>query len=164
VGFSGSRHLPPASSLVVRRVVAGVVASGLGVAVGCAAGADAFVRSACLSASVFYARSRSAAHLARRSVALVRAVAASGPGAAMVGFPVRPCPVGLSPSAQPGQCFCGLGSGTWASLALAAGLGLPVVVFCPAGALPASWGSWSPVVSGAFAGGWLLCPAQPRLL
>jgi hypothetical protein len=142
-------------------VVAGVVASGLGVAVGCAAGADAFVRSACLSASVFYARSRSAAHLARRSVALVRAVAASGPGAAMVGFPAGPCPVGVVPGPR---WVSGFGSGTWASLALAAGLGLPVVVFCPAGALPASWGSWSPVASGPFAGGWLLCPAQPRLL
>lgn len=108
-----------------------------------------------------------AGRLASRSAALVSAVAASGAGCGFVGFVSSPCPVGLVPSASPSVCFCGSGSGSWASLTLAAGLGLPVVVF-PVGALagpsalPASWGSWSPL-SGAWSGGFHLVPASPAL-
>ena len=105
--------------------------------------------------------------LAGRSVALVSAMAASGSGRGFVGFVSSPCLPGLVPSAFVSVCFSGHGSGSWASLALAAGLGLPVVVF-PVGAsaslsaLPASWGSWSPL-SGAWSGGFRLLPASPAL-
>lgn len=167
VGFSGSRSLGSSWAGLVRRVVAAVLAGGRGVAVGCAAGADQAVRSAAPGASVFAVASgrwgSGPGAFAARSVALVRAVAVSGAGAGFVGFVARPCPVGLVPCARP---FVGLGSGSWASLALAAWLGLPVVVFwCGPGSvaqLPLSWGCWSPVVSGPFAGGWLLSVSARR--
>jgi hypothetical protein len=158
---------------VVARAVAGVLAAGRGVAVGCAAGGDSLVRAAAPGRCVVFSVASGAwgsgrGAFAGRSAALVRAVAASGAGAGFVGFVAGPSPAGLVPSALASVCFRGLGSGSWASLALAAGLGLPVVVFwCGSGpaALPAGWGPWSPVGSGAFAGGWLLSPgaASPRL-
>lgn len=160
VGFSGSRALSPAFAPLARRVVASVVASGRGVAVGCAPGLDAVVRSACPSAVVFSAASFGVGRssFARRSVALVSACSA------LVVFPASPCPSGLVPSASSSACFCGLGSGSWASAAFAAGLGLPVVVFpCGFSALPA-WGSWVVAGSGCWASGFrLVAPAQPAL-
>lgn len=159
VGFSGSRRLPPPFAPVVSGVVASVLAGGRSVAVGCAAGADAFVRAAAPSAAVFSASAfgsgRSA--FARRSVALVRAVSVGGPGSGLVVFPAAPCPAGLVPSARSSACFCGLGSGSWASAAFAAGLGLPVLVFpCGFSALP-PWGTWVPAAaSGVWAQGFRL--------
>jgi hypothetical protein len=116
-----------------------------------------------------------AGRLASRSATLVSAVAASGVGCGFVGFVSSPCPAGLGPSSSPSACFSGSGSGSWASLALASGLGLPVVVFPlgelapagPAGTLPASWGSWTPLGSSgsspAWSGGFRLTPASPAL-
>jgi hypothetical protein len=131
VGFCGSRHLPASFAPAVGRVVAAVLSSGRGVAVGCAPGADALVRQAAPGAVVFpvasgrWGSGRRA--LAARSAALVRAVAASGPGAAFVGFVAAPCPPGVVParswrSGSPP-------SGSWSTLALAAGRGLPVTAF-----------------------------------
>jgi hypothetical protein len=75
-------------------------------------------------------------------------------GAASSGSSLRPVQIGLGPSPSPSACFSGYGSGSWASLALASGLGLPVVFPVgalasadPAGVLPTSWGSWSPLGS-----------------
>lgn len=164
VGFCGSRSLPASFAPAVARAVAGAGS----VAVGCAAGADALVRSSALSLgrplSVFsvasgrFGSGRSA--FARRSVACVRSVAAV-PGAAFVGFVSSPCPPGAAParSWRSGRPV----SGSWSSLALAAGLGLPVFVFwcgAPAGWLPvpSAWGSWSAVPAGPFAGAFLLVP------
>jgi hypothetical protein len=151
---------------LVAEVVAGVLASGRGVAVGCAAGTDGLVRSAvagAFSASALavlpvrvfpaslFPASSVAGSFARRSAAVVRFVAASGLGAEFIGFPLVACPAGLRPSSSASACFCGLGAGTWATLAFAAGLGLPVLVF-PAAvfALPA-WpgGAWSAVSGGS---------------
>jgi hypothetical protein len=164
-GFSGSRVLPASFAGLVSAVVGAAVASGLGVAVGCASGADALVRSAAPGARVFRASAFGSGRtaLVRRSVALVRAVAVSGSGARFFGFVVGPCPRSVSPSASSSACFCGGGSGSWASLAFAVGLGLPVVVFwCGSGApaLPAWWGgSWAPASVGGVAG-WRFVPAQ----
>jgi hypothetical protein len=151
--------------------VEAVLSSGRGVAVGCARGADALVRSVCPSSVVFHAASfavpgvSSRSALVMRSVSLVRAVAASGPEAAFVVFHSRPCPPGLLPSASSSACFCGLGSGSWASAAFAAGLGLPLVVF-PCGfslaQLPSSWGSWVCAGAGVWASGFRLVPRQAR--
>ena len=171
VGFSGSRSLPPAFGGLVSAVVSSVLASGRGVAVGCAPGLDAAVRAACPSAVVFAVASGAwgggAAAFARRSAALVSAVAASGAGAGLLVFPAAPCPSGLLPSASSSRCFCGLGSGSWASAAFAAGLRLPLVVFpCGFSALPPSWGVWVPAAaSGVWASGFRLVPpaAQPAL-
>ena len=171
VGFGGSRVLPPVFRPLVSACVRSVLAGGRGVSVGCAAGADAFVRSAAVSLgsrpAVFRAssfRGARVAALALRSAACVRFCAASGSGAGFVVFVSSPCPVGLRPAVS---WVSGFGSGSWASAALAAGLGLPVVVFplfpgCGAGAgvgLPPSWGRWVPAAaSGCWSGGFRLVP------
>lgn len=174
VGFSGSRSLSAACAPAVAALIGAVLASGRGVAVGCAPGLDQYVRQVCPSAQVFqvaaFGSGRSA--LARRSAALVQAVAASGPGAELVVFPGRVCPSGLVPSASSARCFAGFGSGSWSSAALAVGLGLPVSVFgLPAGQLPASWGAWVPAfpvsapaaASGAWVSGFrLVRPASTQ--
>ncbi|MBK8752301.1 hypothetical protein [Candidatus Contendibacter odensensis] len=157
VGFSGGRRLPSVFRPLVAGVAAGVAAGGRSVVVGCAGGADGFVRSAVPGAAVFRAASfgTSRAAFAARSVALVRAVAAGGVGSGLVVFPAAPCPAGLLPSPRSLACFCGLGSGSWASAAFAAGLGVRVVVFpCGFSALP-PWGLWRPL-AGAWSGGFLL--------
>ena len=167
VGFCGSRFLSPASSSLVAGVVCSVLAGGRLVAVGCATGADALVRSAAPGASVFRASSfgMGRSSFARRSAALVSAVSSSGPGAGFVGFVSSPCPPGVAPSPSPSRCFSGAGSGSWASLALAAGLGLPVVVFpveLTSSVLPfSSWGgSWAPL-AGAWSGGFRFVGPPP---
>jgi len=112
---------------------------------------------------------RSPAALAARSAAMVSAVAAAGPGSFLVGFVSSPCPQEkkrgggspLSPSRSSSRCFAGYGSGTWASLAFAGGLGLRVVIV-PCGlpslsALPTWWGRWAPAgAAGVWSLGWSL--------
>lgn len=159
VGFSGSRRLRGRPAARCRSVAASVASAGLSVLVGCARGADAAALAGAPSAQVFRARGRSPRALVARSVSFVRALAAS-PAPLLVSFPGCPCPAGLAPAARWVSC----GSGSWSSAALAVGLGVPLVVFLPAGALPPSgWGAWSFVSSGLFAGGWLLQPPQLSL-
>lgn len=157
VGFSGGRRLSAVFRPLVAGVASAVVAGGRPVFVGCASGADRFVRSVAPSAVVFaVAPPLSPAAFAARSVRLVRAVAGSGPAAGFVVFPSAPCPPGLLPSSRSSACFCGSGSGSWASAAFAVGLGLPVVVFpCGFSALP-PWGFWRSAGAGVWSGGFLL--------
>ena len=163
VGFSGSRSLCSSSAPLVGGLIASVLQSGRGVAVGCAPGLDSLVRSSCSSARVFRAASYSPADLVARSCLCVRSVAASGAGAGWVSFPDCRCPSGLAPSSVDSFCFCGLGSGSWASAALAVGLEVPLVVFgVPSSSLPSSWGSWAALSSGAWSGGFMLSPAPVR--
>lgn len=164
VGFTGSRSLSAQSQPLVAQVVAAV--SQRGIAVGCAAGLDKIVRSACPAAMVFSVKQQPQnipypARLARRSVAMVAHVAATSQPL-IIGFPVGPCPAGLVPSPSSSACFSGKGSGTWASLAYAVGLGLPVVVF-GCSSLPA-WGQWSAALGQlGQLGGVQLGPAQAGL-
>ncbi len=140
VGFSGSRR--PAGAVSSKALLSAIAAvpTSARVVVGCAAGVDAVVRLACPQAQVFsvasgqFGRGKSA--FARRSIACVQSVAAAGPASLWVSFPASACPVGLLPSASPQECFCGSGSGTWASLALAVGLGVRSLVFLPDGIQP----------------------------
>lgn len=133
IGFSGSRSSVPA--------VCGSVASLVScpVFIGCAAGVDSFFRGVFPAARVFSVASFGSGRgaFAARSVALVRAVASGG--GVFVSFPSSPCPVGLLPSASSSRAFCGFGSGSWASLAFAVGLGVPCWVFAPFG-VPSGWG------------------------
>ena len=148
VGFTGSRNLSPVYGALVAAVVSHYAAAGHSLAVGCAAGADQLVRQVAPHAQVFQAAAYAGlpvARLAQRSAAMVRAVQQAGPGSLLVGFAGSPCP----PACRPRSSFQGHGSGTWGTLALAVGVGLPVVVWwCQPGpaALPAGWGSWSPLV------------------
>lgn len=135
VGFSGSRSVVP----VVFPAVVAAVAPGASVLVGCARGVDAAARAAFPGARVFSVSSFGSGRgaFAARSVAFVRAL--SSAGGVLLSFPSSACPVGLVPSASSSRCFCGAGSGSWASLAFAVGLGVPCVVFAPFG-VPAGWG------------------------
>ncbi len=120
-GFSGSRSGVPSGCFPC----VPLVPAGSKVFVGCANGVDAFFRSQFPTASVFAAASFGSGRgsFAARSVAVVRAVAVSG--GLWVSFPSSPCPTGLQPSSSQSKCFRGLGSGSWASLAFALGLGVP---------------------------------------
>lgn len=136
VGFSGSRKSgarPALAAAGFLRSLRGSSFSGK-VAVGCAAGVDSVVRGAGFPAarlSVFrvasFAGSRpvGAWAFAARSAALVRSVAAAR--GVLVAFPLGACPTGVAPSSS----FRGCGSGSWGSVALALGLGCPVLVFVP---------------------------------
>jgi hypothetical protein len=148
VGVSGSRSAGPGCVRAVSWAV-GQVASGASVVTGCMSGIDRVARSLVPGAVVFQASrfGRGRGRFARRSIAAVRRVAASGragggPGMALwVSAPGRACPRGLAPSASPSACFAGFGSGSWASLALALGLGVRALVWLPSGVAPPSgWG------------------------
>ena len=197
VGFFGSRRLPSGASGLVRQVVASVVQSGRGAAVGCASGGDAAALSALVSGGVVrvpflrvfavggpsgqgfwrgsalslvqqvaslrvpWGGQRRAVvswwaggsasvplrvRLRQRSRAFVQAVAASGPGAGLVGFVVGGWQV--SP-------------GSWGSVQFALSLGLPVVLFpvgCSVSCFPRSFRGvgqvrWVPAGSGVWARG-----------
>ncbi len=152
VGFSGSRRLSPSWAPLVGALV-GSLPAGAGVLVGCAAGADQLVRSACPSARVFGAASRAPAALVARSVQLVSSLAAVPGPRWLVVLPGCACPAGVVPAAA---WRSGVSpSGSWSSAALAAGSGIPVLVV-GAPSLPA-WrgGSWSPAAVAPWPGG---CP------
>lgn len=158
VGFSGFRRLCPDGCARAAALARAVAAQGSVVLVGDAFGLDAAVRSAGVPFRLFSVdrapRARGA--FAARSVAMVRRCATGAPGSLLAVFPGSTCPSPLVPSSDSWACFAGFGSGSWATAAFAAGLGLPVVVF-PFGfsRLPA-WGHWRPLSAGAFAGGHLL--------
>ena len=165
IGFSGSRHLSGPAFAACRGLAASAVAAGCTVFTGCASGADRAAHLGAGSAAIVFSAYGPAAHqLVARSVSFVRALAAA-PAPLLVSFPLVPCPAGLLPSSSPSRCFSGFGSGSWATLALAVGLGLPVRVFLPAAVVPpAAWGGWSLLSSGPFSGSWALSqPAQPSL-
>jgi hypothetical protein len=165
VGFGGSRSLGPAWAGLVGRVVLAVSRAGRGVAVCSGRGASAFVRSACPSAVVFSPSFSGRGALPARASACVRAGASAGPGSAWVAFVAGPCPAGVVParswrSGRPA-------SGSWSEVALAVGLGLPVVVFwcAPGPAVLPSWGgSWVPAGRGVWASGWRFVPQASSLL
>ncbi|MCA9958315.1 MAG: hypothetical protein KC443_04745 [Anaerolineales bacterium] len=167
VGFSGSRSLVGSAFAQCQALAARAAGAGASVLVGCAPGADAAARlGAGSAAQVFRAAAFArpgvpwAAALVARSSAFVLALAAA-PAPVLVTFPGSACPSGLAPVCR---WPSGSGSGSWASLALAAGLGVPVRVFLPAGVVPPpSFGVWSPVSSGPLSGSWSLVPAQLSL-
>ena len=165
VGFSGSRSLSPVASAALSALLPSVPA-GVRVSVGCAAGADAVVRS-CFGgagsllvfsvASGRFGSGRSA--FARRSSRCVLSVAAGSRGLLVV-VPSGACPAGVVPS----RSFSGRGSGSWGSAAFALGRGRRVLLWLPAGSLPPAWSGvcWSS--AGAFGSvgcWWLGVPVPP---
>ena len=166
VGFSGSRSLAGQPWRHCFSLAAAAAAAGCAVSSGCAAGADRAARCGAPGGRVFSAAAFTipgkpfAIALARRSTAFVQALAESF-APLLVSFPGAACPARL----VPGRSWrSGFGSGSWQSLALAVGLGTPVVVFLPACmSPPPSWGVWSLAAAGPFVGSWSLRPAQPAL-
>ena len=191
----GSRSLSPSAVPLVSQVVQSLLSAGRGIAVGCAAGADATVISSVLAAGassqlrVFAAFgpggagaagsvsavsvvSQAATNgvpvtwwaggpasvplrglLASRSLACVRSVVGSGAGAGLVAF------VSALPSRSWGSgAFPSCGSGSWSSVAAAAKLGLPVVVF-PVGALVGVVSAQLPVLPVPGGGSWVCAGA-----
>jgi len=171
VGFSGSRSLSPGASAALSSLLP-FVPAGVRVSVGCAAGADAVVRSwfgAAGSASVLlfsvasgrFGSGRSA--FARRSCRCVSSVAAGSRGLLVV-VPVGACPAGVAPS----RSFSGRGSGSWGSLAFALGRGRRVLLWLPSGSRPPVWSSvsWSSAGALGSAGCWwlgIVVPAPAQL-
>lgn len=137
-GFSGSRFSVPSGC----SVAASLVPAGSEVLVGCATGVDAYFRSRFPAAQVLAVASgrwgSGRGALAARSVACVRAVAAAG--GLWVSFPSSPCPAGLHPSSSQSRCFSGYQAGTWSSLALSLGSGVPCLVFLGSLPCPVGWG------------------------
>ena len=138
VAFSGSRVSCSVAAASCGAFLPAVASFSGSVGVGCAAGVDRLVRSAFPGASVFRVSSFlvggrvARASFALRSSALVSWCAA-GSGL-LVAFPLGACPSGVAVSTS----FRGCGSGTWGSVALALGLGCPVLVVLPAAVLPAA--------------------------
>ena len=141
VVFSGSRSSSSSAVFSARAFLPVLSSFGGSVAVGCASGVDSVVRSSFPLASVFSVSSFLVggrvcrASFARRSSALVSFCASSG--GLLVAFPLGACP----PSVVPSSSFFGAGSGSWGSVALAVGLGCPVLVVLPAGSGLASFSS-----------------------
>ena len=167
VGFSGSRSLSPAASAALSALLP-LVPAGVRVSVGCAAGADALVRSwfgGAASVLLFsvasgrFGSGRSA--FARRSCRCVLSVAAGSRGLLVV-VPVGGCPAGVVPS----RSFSGRGSGSWGSLAFALGRGRRVLLWLPAGSRPPVWAgaSWSSAGALGSAGCWWLGVPAPRVV
>ena len=157
VGFSGSRRAPAHVLAAVSAFARAVGRSGVPVLVGDAPGVDAAVAAGVSRAPAgdlrrFVVRHRAARWgFAERSVLMVRTLADS-PWPALVVVPCRPCPRGLVPSSSSRACFAGFGSGSWASAAFAAGLGVSVFVLA-AGApesLPVWGAGWSSVSLAGF--------------
>ena len=146
IGFTGTRHahlVPAGLAGVVHRL------SHLPGLVGCAAGADQVVRQQHPAAQVFTSQGPRGWQFALRSISMVQALAAS-PSPALVVAPGAPCPASVTPSASSGACFNGSGSGTWATAAYAAGLGVAVFAI---GQCAGHWpGHWQVVRSGLFIG------------
>lgn len=143
VGISGSTT-PSAASLRALAALAALVPAHAAVMVGDARGIDSAAAALLPRALIFRVGQHGSAlapfraQLATRSIACVQATQrARGVWCA---FPGRPAPPTLAPSHRPAKCFAGHGSGTWSSLALALGVGLPCIVYTPAEAAPpAAW-------------------------
>jgi hypothetical protein len=98
--------------------------------VGCAGGVDAIGRAGFPAGRlrVFQSAGHRPWQFAQRSASLVSALAAGG--GCLVSFPSGPCPVGLVPCVSWRSAG---GSGSWGTVCMALGLGVPVLLFAPAG-------------------------------
>lgn len=155
VGFCGGRAVGGHRAQWAAALAAATAAAGLPVLVGCAKGVDLAVRTAVSGSTVFTAESGRPGHLVARSCQFVAALAAhSRP--LLVAVPGTAAPVQLRPKSQWQSC----GSGTWSSVALAAGRGVAVLVQLPAANwLPAGWH----FEFNQALGGWLLRPPARQM-
>lgn len=146
VAFSGGRQFPRGVGKRLPSEIASYVPSSSRVVIGCAKGVDQSFRRLFPQASVFHAShfGEGRSSFARRSVAVIDQL---DRGDLFVSLPDKECPR-LMPSASSSRCFCGSGSGSWASLAYAIGRDIPAAAYlgelrCPAGwALKSAGGGW----------------------
>jgi hypothetical protein len=103
----------------------------------------------------FASPDRHAYNLVGRSVQMVERLGEETTLCLLVGFPGKPCPPRVSPSARATECFNGSGSGSWATLAYAAGQGIDLLVWLDPGATldarpipPPWWGAWDDLGAG----------------
>jgi hypothetical protein len=135
-GFSGARASVPKGC----REAAKLVSKDSQVFVGCANGVDAYFRKVFPNAEVSRASDfgRGKSSFALRSAHVIQSVKRRH--GLWLSFPDSQCPPDLLPSRDRGCCFCGRGSGTWASLAYALGLGMPCLVYLGNIQRPRGWG------------------------
>lgn len=136
VGVSGSRSIVPIKKCLE---VAQLIAPYATVAAGCQRGVDSFFRAQFPNSAVFVAREfgNGRSSYARRSIALVSFLKQCN--GLLISFPSAACPPSLSPSPDSNKCFAGFGSGTWATTALAVGLGVPTIICGEESWLPSDW-------------------------
>jgi len=157
--FSGSRRLDVSHKPYVQEIVKQILDAGVQVGVGCASGLDSFVRNTkgfSSQGQVFKVSGNTPSAYAQRSIKMV-STANHTRCASLLFWPQGSCPAGLLPNMSSSKCFCGKGSGTWATAAFAAGLGMSVYVFGMSKlSLPSSWGVWSK--TNLYKGGFKLVP------
>ena len=162
VGFAAWRRSPASVRARAASLASLAVGRGASLFVPAPAGPVPSVASAVLAAvgpdpvSLFSASFSGPGSLPARAAAALRALAGA-PDPVLLAWPGRPCPAALSaPSASWPSC----GSGSWSEVALALGLGIPVILFeAPAPSWATVARSWS---CGPFAGGLLLLPVAAR--
>jgi hypothetical protein len=152
IAFSGSRQGCPQSIL---DKVAAKIQPDTTILVGCARGVDAQVRAMYPDAVIFRAGQHGgnsyAEKLAFRSAAMVRGVYELR--GCLVAFPMKSCPSMVKPCTE--WRFAG-GSGTWGTIALAAGLGVPTIIWLPLGIAAPFW--WDDRVTQVSSGWFLVLP------
>ena len=167
VGFSGSRRPCTVASAACSRFLGGLFPRYRGrVFAGCAVGIDRLVREAVPASqlSVFSVQRQAGQSVpawafAARSARMVSELRQSG--GVLVAFPSGSCPLELVPCSS---WRSARGSGTWGSVALALGLGCPVLVFAPfhlSGSFPspAAVGSRFSCLGSARSGSWWFAAA-----
>lgn len=130
IAVTGSRKLPASHAPIILATLAELRPAAL--LTGCAAGADTFAAAAAkdlgIECRIFYAQHYHAStwtqRLAIRSQAMVQALRAWPGESLLLGVPFSDCPAGLTA----GKTWQSCGSGTWSTIALAAGLGLRIAI------------------------------------
>jgi len=158
VGFAAWRGSGPAVRARAASLAALAAGRGAALFVPAPAGSAPSVASAVLAAvppsavSLFSPSFSGRGALPARAAASLRALAAA-PAPVLLAWPGRSCPASLS---GPSRSWSSCGSGSWSEIALALGLGVPVLLFsAPAPPWAAASRSWS---SGPLAGALLLSP------
>lgn len=138
LAFSGYRSLDTIDRDMLQAVIAAVHPRA-GVAVGDSSGVDYEIKQAFPGSRFFQRTANTPAAYAARSIRLARFVAAQN--YQLIAFPGAACPPRVWPTVHPSHAFNGSGSGTWATVALAVGLGAHVWVCLPDGADSPPWHS-----------------------
>ncbi|MFM5997965.1 MAG: hypothetical protein ACKO9U_25900 [Dolichospermum sp.] len=134
-GFSGSRLSVPKGC----QQAANLIPENSTIFVGCAKGVDEYFRQRFPEAKVSKASDFGSdkGSFVQRSAYVISFVKCRH--GLWVSFPDKECPIGLFPSDNKANCFCGMGSGTWASLAYALGWGVPCLVYLGNIPKPRGW-------------------------